>query len=68
MSAQKRSGMKGSLALDLDIKCARCLGTVRSVDGRLMKEVIAGGKTLEVDSEICYLWDMLSASDGCELQ
>ena len=63
----KCSGIKGPLTLDLNFECARCLGTVRPVDGRLVKEVMIGDEKLEVVPEFCYLGDMLSAGGGCEL-
>ena len=59
--------MKGLLTSDLNFRCARCLGTARPVDGRLVKEVMIGDEKLEVASEFCYLGDMLSAGGGCEL-
>ena len=64
---KKCSGIKGSLNLDLNFRCARCLGTARPVDGRLVKEVMIGDEKLEVVPEFCYLGDMLSAGGGCEL-
>ena len=42
----KCSGIKGSMALDLDFKSARCLGTAQPVDGRLVKEVMVGDEIL----------------------
>ena len=50
-------------------KCSsiKGLGTARSVDGRLVKEVMIGDEKLEVVPEFCYLGDMLSAGGGCEL-
>ena len=63
---KKCSGIKGSLTSDLNLQCARCLGTARPVDGRLVKEVIIGDEKLEVVPEFCYLGDMLSAGGGCE--
>ena len=50
-----------------NFRCARCLGTARPVDGRLVKEVMIGDERLEVVTEFCYLGDILSASGGCEL-
>ena len=64
---KKCSGMKGPLTLDLNFRCARCLGTARHVDGRLVKEVRIGDEKLEVVPEFCYLGAMLSAGGGCEL-
>ena len=64
---KKCSGIKGSLTSDLNFRCAHCLGTARSVDGRLVKEVMIGNEKLEVVPEFCYLGDILSAGGGCEL-
>ena len=63
---QKCSGIKGSLTSDLNFRCARCLGTARPVDGRLVKEVMIGNEKQEVVLELCYLGDKLSAGGGCE--
>ena len=46
---------------------ARCLGTARIVDGRLVKEVMIGDEKLEFFLEFYYLGDILSAGGGCEL-
>ena len=64
---KKCGGIKGPLTSDLNFRCARCLGTARPVDGRLVKEVMIGDEKLEVVLEFCYLEDMLSAGGGCEL-
>ena len=45
-------------------KCAGCLGTVRSFDGRKSSEVKLGNDILEVVTDFCYLCDVLSAG-GC---
>ena len=66
-SRKKCSGIKGPLISDLNFQCARCLGTARLVDGRLVKEVIIGDEKLEVVPEFFYLGDVLSAGGGCEL-
>ena len=58
---KKCSGVKSPLTSDLNFRCARCLGTVRPVDGRLVKEVMIGDEKLEVVPEFCYLGDILSA-------
>ena len=52
---KKCSDIKGSLTLDSDFKCARCLGTARPVDDRLVKEVMVGERKLEIFLEFCYL-------------
>ena len=64
---KKCSGIKGPLTSDLNFRCARCLGTARPVDGRLVKEVMIGDEKLEVVPEFCYLGDVLFASGGCQL-
>ena len=65
---KKCSGIKGSLNSDIKFRCARCLGTARPVDGRLVKEVVIGDEKLEkVVPEFCYLGDMLSTGGRCEL-
>ena len=45
----------------------RCQGTAHPLDGRPKKEVQVGPDKLEVVASFCYLGDMLSAADGCEL-
>ena len=64
---KKCSGIKGSLHRDHDFSCAGCLGKARSIDGRLVKEVLVDDETVEAVPEFCYLGDMLSAGGGCEL-
>ena len=64
---KKCSGIKSPLRPDPDFRCTRCLGTARPIDGRTVKEVKVDDEKLEVVPEFCYLGDMLSAGDGCEL-
>ena len=64
---KKRSGIKGPLRPDPEFRCARCLGTARTIDEREVSEVEVGNEKLEVVPEFCYLGDMLSAGGGCEL-
>ena len=64
---KKCSGIKSPLRPDPDFRCTRCLGTARPIDGRTVKEVKVDDEKLEVVPEFCYLEDMLSAGDGCEL-
>ena len=64
---KKCSGIKGPLRPNPDFRCARCLGTARPIDGRIIKEVAVDDEKLEAVPEFCYLGDMLSASGGCEL-
>ena len=63
---KKCSGLK-HLKKDPDYRCTRCQGTARPLDGRPQKEVQVGPDKLEVVASFCYLGDMLSAADGCEL-
>ena len=63
---KKCSGIKGRLLPDSEFWCARCLGTARAIDERLL-EVEVGNKKIEVVPEFCYLGDMLSAGGGCEV-
>ena len=63
---KKCSGLK-RLKKDPDYRCTRCKGTARPLDGRPQKEVQVGPDKLEVVASFCYLGDMLSAADSCEL-
>ena len=63
---KKCSGINGPLTSDFNFRCARCLGTARPVDGRLVKEVMIGNEKFEVVPKFCYL-GMLSADGECEL-
>ena len=63
---KKCSGLK-LLTEDPDYRCTRCQGTARPLDGRPQREVQVGPDKLEVVASFCYLGDMLSAADGCEL-
>ena len=55
------------LAWDPDYRCTKCQGTACSLDSRPHGEVQVGPDKLEVVASFCYLGDMLSAADGCEL-
>ena len=61
------NGIKGSLRRDPDFSCAGCLGKVRPLDGRLMKEVLVDDENVEAVQEFCYLGDTLFAGRGCQL-
>ena len=63
---KKCSGFK-FLTKDPDYRCTRCQGTACPFDGRPQKEVQVGPDKLEVVASFCYLGDMLSAADGCNL-
>ena len=63
---KKCSGIKGPLGRGPDFSCAGCLGKVRPIDGRLVKEVLVDEEKVEAVPELCYLGDMFSAGGGCE--
>ena len=63
---KKCSGLK-HLKKDPDYTCIQCQGTACPLDGRPQREVQVGLDKLEVVASFCYLGDMLSAADGCEL-
>ena len=60
---KKSNGIKGPLRPNPDVRCARCLGTARPIDGRTLKGVKVDEEKLEALSEFRYL----SAGHGCEL-
>ena len=43
------------------------MGNARPIDGRPQNEVQVGPDKLEVVASFCYLGDMLSAGEGCEI-
>ena len=53
---EKCSGIKGPLTSDLDFRCARCLGTARPFDGRLVKEVMIGDKKTGSCPRVLLSW------------
>ena len=59
--------MKGPLHPDPVIRRARCIGTARPIDGRTVNEVKVDDEKLDAVPEFCYLGDMPSTGDGCEL-
>ena len=61
---KKCSGIK-CLAKDPDYRCTQCQGSAHPLDSRPHREVRLD--KLEVVASLCYLGDMLSAADGCEL-
>ena len=63
---KKCSGVR-SLAEDLDYVCPRCCDQARQVDNRLVTQVDVDGTQLDVESNFCYLGDMLCAGGGCKL-
>ena len=48
-------------------RCTGCQRTARPLDGRPQREVQVRPDKLEVVASFCYVGDMLSATDGCEL-
>ena len=56
-----------ALGKDPDYRCTQCQGTVRALVGRPQRKVQVEPIELEVVATSCYLGDMLSAADGCEL-
>ena len=63
---KKCSGLR-RLTPNPDYRCARCMGNARPIDGRPQNEVQVGPDKLEVVVSFCYLGDMLSAGEGCEI-
>ena len=63
---KKCSGLQ-RLTPNPDYRCARCMGNARPIDGRPQSEVQVGPDKLEVVASFCYLGDMLSAGEGCEM-
>ena len=63
---KKCSGLK-RLTKDPDYKCTWCQVTACPLDGRPQRDVQVRPDKLEVVASFCYLGDMLSAADGCEL-
>ena len=43
------------------------MGNARPIDGRPQSEVQVGPDKLEVVASFCYLGDMLSVGEGCEI-
>ena len=43
------------------------MGNAHPIDGRSQNEVQVGPDKLEVVASFCYLGDMLSAGEGCEI-
>ena len=66
LGAQDGRGLK-RLAKDPDYRCTQWQGTARSLDGRPQREVQVEPVKLGMVASSCYLGDMLSAADGCEL-
>ena len=52
---------------DPDYRCTQCQRTARSLNGRPQRKVQDEPIKLGTVASSCYLGDMLSAADGCEL-
>ena len=63
---KKCSGLQ-RLTPNPDYRCARCMGNARPIDGRPQNEVQVGPDKLKVVASFCYLGDMLSAGERCEI-
>ena len=64
---KKCNEIKGSLRRDPGFSCAGCIGKVRPLDGRLVKEVLVDDEKVEAVQKFCYLGGSLFAGRGCEL-
>ena len=64
---KKYSGIKRRLMADPGYVCHRYRGEARPIDGRPMTSVSVDVALLDVGPSFCYLGDMLSAGDGCDL-
>ena len=64
---KKCSGVRGRLAEDPDYVCPRCCDQARPIDNRPVTQVDVDGTQLDVESNFCYLGDMLCAGGGCKL-
>ena len=62
---KKCSGIKGRLSEDPGYVCPRCQGTARPIDGRTASAIPVNDCMLDVESEFCYLGDVLNAGGGC---
>ena len=58
------SDISGTLKPDFTLRCQRCTGQARPIDGRLMTEVIVRRGNIEVVSSFCYLGNCSGGS--CE--
>ena len=63
---KKCSGLK-HLANHPDFRYAQCQGTAHCLEDRPQREDQVQPDKLEVVASFCYLGDMFSAADGCEL-
>ena len=64
---KKCSVVRGRLAEDPGYVCPRCCDQARPIDNRPVTQVDVDGTLLDVESNFCYLGDMLCAGRGCKL-
>ena len=64
---KKCSGVRGRLAEDPDYVCPRCCDQARPIDNRPVTQVDVDGTQLDMESNFCYLGDMLCAGGECKL-
>ena len=64
---KKCSGVRGRLAEDPDYVCPRCCDQSRPIDNRPATQADVDGTLLDVESNFCYLGDILCAGVGCNL-
>ena len=64
---KKCSCVRGRFAEDPDYVCPRCCDQARPIDNRPVMQVDVDGTLLNVESNLCYLGDMLCAGGGCKL-
>ena len=64
---KKCSGVRGRLVEDPDSFCPRCCDQARPIDNRPVTQVDVDGTLFDVESNFCYLGDMLCAGGGCKL-
>ena len=64
---KKCSGVRGRLAENPDYVCPRCCDQARPIDNRPVTQVDVDGTQLDVESNFCYLGDMLCAGRGYKL-
>ena len=64
---KKCSGVRGRLAEDPDYVCPRCCDQALPIDNRPVTQVDVDEMLLDVESNFCYLGDILCAGGGCKL-
>ena len=64
---KKCSGVRGRLAEDPDYVCQRCCDQALPIDNRPVTQVDVDGTQLDVESNFCYLGDMLCAGEDAKL-